>query len=479
MAGFISRFWSGFSAAREQKTAVPQPYSAQQISGAYGLFLTPQEVTPFEAWLLYKNVAPLAKVIDLIADQVASLVPLVKIDGKIVRDTEIHAFLNRPGFNRTRRRFIKELAVQYLVSGTAYTHVIGNVAHGPVAMDILKSKMVAITPGADMWPQHYMFSEGTRSIRFDRDQNARDPRWVDPSQMGEIVPIYDMDGDRRGVGLSRINAIKSDVQLRAEGIQHNASVIQNGAKIGGVLSFKEELTPEQIEDVRSQMNARHAGPQNAGKIMVTQGGASDFQALNQTMKDMDFSNLVKHVEDAMVSRYNVPVTLFRTEAQTNNNYETAWNMFYDVSVLPTFEILYAGLAQILSERLGVQIELEHDALTSPVLARQASARARELFNSRMISRNEARKEIGYEPVLGGDSIYGPMGEVPVAEDFFTDRGEGADMTAEGFHQNRNTKLPDGAPAQPQAGNGNDDGGEDDKAPPKKPAAVGKKLWLVA
>lgn len=450
MANILSRIWNGW----QTKSAVPQPISAANIgAGFFGVFLNPQEITPTQADLLWKNVSPLAKVVNLIADQVANLQPLIKVDGRVVTDTPLHALLKRPGFNRTRHRFIKELAIQYLVSGTGYAHVMGDSDRIPLALDVLKSKLVSITPGADMWPDQYMYSEGTRSITFNRNEDARDPRWLDSSGYGEIVAIYDIDGARRGVGLSRMNAIKADVELRFQGIQHNKSMLENGARMAGVLSFKSELNDEQSESVRQQFQARHAGAQNAGNTLVTSGGEASFTPLQQSAKDMDFDKLIRTVEDAIVAAYNVPVTLFRTEAQTNNNYETAWFMCYDNAILPTFQAIYSGLSQIFSERLtamnnGVPVEVEigHDALTNTVLMKQASAMARELFNARLVSRNEARKKIGMEPCLGGDTIYGPMGDVPVAEDYFTDHGVPGELTAEAFHEARNAKLPHGAPS---------------------------------
>jgi HK97 family phage portal protein len=449
MANILSRIWNGW----QTKSVVPQPVNAVVDPGLFGVFLNPQEITPFQADLLFRNVSPLAKVVNLIADQVANLQPLIKVDGQVVNDTPLHALLKRPGFNRTRHRFVKELAVQYLVTGTAYPHVMGNSDRIPLAFDVLKSKMVSITPGADMWPDQYMYAEGTRSITFKRNADARDPRWLDDSGFGEIVPIYDIDGTRRGVGLSRMNAIKADVELRFQGIQHNKAMLENGARMSGVLAFKDELNDEQKESVRQQFEGRHAGALNAGKTLITQGGDVSFTSLQASAKDMDFDKLIRTVEDAIVAAYNVPVTLFRTEAQTNNNYETAWFMCYDNAILPTFQAIYAGISQIFAERLtamnnGVPVEVEigHDALTNTVLMKQASAMARELFNARLVSRNEARKRIGMEPVLGGDTIYGPMGDTPVAEDYFTDHGTPGDLTAEAFHEARNQKLPNGAPA---------------------------------
>lgn len=421
----LSRLMSGIAArfsapAVQTKAAVAAPVSSVAGPNYFAAAVSPVEITPVLAWNYYKNVAPFAKVVDLIADSVASLTPLVQVNGAPVDQHPVANFLTRPGFNRTRRRFIKELTVQYLVTGTAYVHAIGNPAFPPVALDVLKSKFFSTYPGPDMWPDRYLYAEGTRSVSFQRNGNPRDPQWVDEhTGLAEVIAIYDMDGDRRGIGLPRLNAIRSDLELRLKGIVHNTSVLDKGARLSGLLSFKEAMNPEQEADVREMFRANAAGHSNAGSVMVTSGGSAEFTALSQSMKDMDFAKLIQIVEDAIASRYNVPVTLFRTEAQTNNNYETAWNILYDQAILPTFQIVYSAIAAMFSQRFGEAIEIVHDSLTAPILARASSARARELFAANLVSRNEARQLAGYEPALGGDVIYGPMGMVPQGEDLFT------------------------------------------------------------
>lgn len=425
MAGFFSRI---LGRKAETKAAVAAPVNGAVSPGPmFAAFMSPVEIQPWQAWQLFTNSSTFSKIVHLVADEVARLVPQVKINGEVVSDTPIHAILNHPGRGRDRKGFIKDLAVQQLVTGTAYPIVYGNPQAGDqsvIMIEVAKSHYVKPTQSTqDMWPDVYWYSEGTRSIVFNRDPfNPRDFAWRDSSGLAQLYPIYEMDGLYRGVGLSRLNAIKTDVELRIKGLIHNAAMLDNGARPSGLVSYKTELTPDQKQDARAQWQGLGAGANNAGKIVVTDGGEFDFTQLSQNMKDMDFAKLIENVEDAIASAYNVPVTLFRTTAQTNNNYATAWETFYYLAVLPVFETIYGGLARMFSERYGVDVELTHDALTNPILAKAASARARELYAAHLISRNEAREIVGYEPVLGGDTIYGSVGDVPQAEDYFTNHG---------------------------------------------------------
>lgn len=398
---------------------MPAPVNTAGMPNAvYGLFLSPLEITPRESWLLYNNVATFAKTVDLVADNVASLVPLFEIDGVQVEDDHpLHKFFKRPGFNRTRTRLIKELSTQHLVTGNGYLSVVGNPNYDPIALDVCKSIFVTNMQGPDMWPASFLYAEGTRHNFFTKE-GQRDFRWLD--QMNELVPIYAMDGYRRGVGVSKLNSIKADVELRLSGTEHNASMMQNGARPSGALSFKNSLTPEQVESVKSDLRSMSSGAPNAGKTMLFHGGESSFMEFSKSPKDMDWANLQKISDEAIIARYGVPITLYSTDAQTDNNYETAWNMFYDQAVLPEFNTIWSAIANNLSVRTGVEITVRHNTQTNNVLHKQSVGLATQLKGSNLVSTNEARLIIGKEPVIGGDVMYDSAANVPVGEDYFTD-----------------------------------------------------------
>ena len=75
-------------------------------------------------------------------------------------------------------------------------------------------------------------------------------------------------------------------------------------------------------------------------------------------------------------------------------------------------------------------------------AKAASERALRLYSGHLISRNEAREIVGFEPVLGGDTIYGSVGDVAQAEDYFTNHGindpaaRHGDNSVQAYHEAR-------------------------------------------
>tara|TARA_R110000824_G_scaffold95990_8_gene230331 strand:+ start:3223 stop:4569 length:1347 start_codon:yes stop_codon:yes gene_type:complete len=401
------------------KAAVAAPIASGSTPYHF-LAQTGREILPHEAWNLYKSVSTFAIVVDMIADQVSSMNTITEINGRPVDNHKLDEILNRPGFNRTRRHLVKELTVQHLVTGTGYVNLIGNLRHMPVAVDTYLTKHITHVEGADGWAQTLQLNEPRRSVNFERQDIGGNMRWFSKDGLNEMLCIYDMSGETKGRGLSRLQAVRADVDLKLSSLQHNVNLMNRGASLSGVLAYKEKLTPETAEAIKQDIRTSLAGAHNAGGIMVTGGGDVDFKAVTQTNKDMDWGTLVAEVNKCIVSRYNVPTTIFNSESQTFNNYEEGWIQFYHQAVLPQFKIIYGALARAASERTGERIEIKHDALSVDTLAGRAVERAVKLVSAQLITPNEGRQTIGYEPYLGGDQVLGPPGMAPLYEDYMTD-----------------------------------------------------------
>jgi HK97 family phage portal protein len=63
--------------------------------------------------------------------------------------------------------------------------------------------------------------------------------------------------------------------------------MRNGQFVGGVLKHPLKLSPEAYERLKASTTERHAGAENAGKLMILEEAMS-FEALSMTAKDMQF-----------------------------------------------------------------------------------------------------------------------------------------------------------------------------------------------
>ena len=407
------------------KAAVNAPVEASRPPPRAGALFGMQdtEMSPRQCWLYYKQNAVVAWTIDLIAVHVSSLGIKIKVNGEVVEGHEVEALLQAPGYNRTRSQFIREIAQQLQATGTGYVVSYGNPKYEPQTFDVLhtRDRIIDSKYTGDGWPTAVRFSEEARQLRFTRGE-GRDPRYFDKrDKFKELITFYEASSDCRGTGLSKLNGVRTEIEVRAMGMEHNRSLLGNGARPSAMVHFKGSLTKEQNETAREQVQNSLTGPNNTGKVGITSGGdGPEIKDLMVNNRDMDYAGLVKMVEESVFSRFGVPAALYSVDAQTHNNYAVAWHMLYDNAVLPLFDTIYTQFARHWSYRTGEQIEIVPDELSSMVLTEKAIERAVKLSEARLVTPNEARKEIGYEPFAGGDSVYDLPGMIPTYQDLYDD-----------------------------------------------------------
>src|SRR5205814_138448 len=78
-----------------------------------------------------------------------------------------------------------------------------------------------------------------------------------------------------GDGLRGQSPIRAGQQAISAGLmqdQFASSFYANGTRAGGILKYAEQLSPEVRAELREQINLIHGGPDNAGKMMILDGG---------------------------------------------------------------------------------------------------------------------------------------------------------------------------------------------------------------
>lgn len=121
----------------------------------------------------------------------------------------------------------------------------------------------------------------------------------------------------RSVSLVHNNAFG----LGIKAAEYAKTYFEKGAAVGGLITFPNNLTPEQRAIVDRKKIDRHAGALNAGSIMVLDGGA-DFKAIQagpENSKVIDFANL-STVEVSQI--FKVPLHLLsQLDRSTFSNME--------------------------------------------------------------------------------------------------------------------------------------------------------------
>ena len=163
------------------------------------------------------------------------------------------------------------------------------------------------------------------------------------------------------------------------------------------------------------------GAENAGKINFMPF-ALKWQAISESIKDMDFKTLKVMTEQAIYKAFKIPLSFATEEASTMNNKEIARLDLYDNAIIPLARRFYGFMGEKLLPRYpdGENLELKIDEGAIPVLARRKIVETKEKKELGAVSSNEIRAEIGKEGIgAEGDIIYQPSNLVQIGTDEFT------------------------------------------------------------
>lgn len=371
-------------------------------------------ISPRSAMNHYSTNAVLATVVDRIASAVAQIDPVVVSRGNIIEGHPIERLLDEPGFGRTRRQFIQSLAVHYLVAGNAFPILIGNTRTIPVGLDYASPVNIELLDGPDGHLIEVQHFDRQRQQMFRRDGRSWRFLFGNFAEVGQVVEIQD---DENLWGRSRLSAIRSDVRQRTKGAQHNEAMLSNGASPSLLISYADGMTGDQAAIIKEKIEATMTGPENAGRVIVSSGGAFEAKPISLTNRDMDYAGLMSMIAEAIYARYGIPLPLVSATRQTFSNYSEAIRAVYQDAVLPAFGAIYDELSRMLMPRYGDdESYLTYDKRTIDVLYDAAIDRAVKVRKEGLLTINEARATIGEAPIAGGDLIYGPSSLAPLAED---------------------------------------------------------------
>ena len=280
------------------------------------------------------------------------------------------------------------------------------------------------TPPTELYnlrPDRMKIRSGTRSM----------PVAYDYMLKGQIVESYIVDQATGGskvkhiklfnplddyYGMSPMQASSVDIDQHNLANKHNVNLLQNGARPSGAVIFnpKDEtgghvqLSDVQRNQLMNDVNQRFSGTGNAGKPMLLEGDF-EWKEMGLSPKDMDFIQLKNMSAKDIALVYGVPSQLIGIpDSQTYSNFAEAKLALYNETIIPLLDRIQGDLNEWLVPMFNEQgLELRYDIDSIPAMAEQR----KRVFESvsagvkeGILTRNEAREQLGYEPIEGADSL---------------------------------------------------------------------------
>jgi HK97 family phage portal protein len=363
----------------------------------------------------YENNAIAFRCINEIS-QGAAGVKLKLFRGKLtVDDHPILDLLERPSPTKGYVELFESLYSFLLLSGNSY--LIGSGGEGPPKeLYCLRPDRVKIVPGQMSLPLSYDYTINGKVVsQYEVDQTTGESA---VKHFKLFHPKHDH------LGLSPLVSAATNIDSHNLTNVHNVSLLQNGARPSGAVIFKPkdetgssvQLSDSQRAQIIKDMESRFAGTGNAGRPMLLEGDFS-FQQMGMSPKDMDFSVLKKMSAIDIALCFGVPAQLVGIpDAQTYNNMPEARLALYEETIIPILRRIQSDLNEWLTPKFGDGLRLEYDIDSIPAMAESRKRVFESVVsgvNAGILTRNEAREKLGFDPIKGGDALFIPATMMPI------------------------------------------------------------------
>lgn len=232
-----------------------------------------------------------------------------------------------------------------------------------------------------------------------------------PEEVVYIRRIDPLDPYTGGYSPAMAGAVSIDTWENAS--NWNKNFFKNSAIPEGVLKTDQSLTETQLKQLKEAWESEYGGVANAKRTAILQKGLS-YEQIQVSPKDMDFVNLKQSSRDEILAMYRVPRTVVGITDDVNRaNAETTDYVFSKRVVAPRMQKFVNALNEFYLPKFNMHGSYEFDFIDPTPQDQQSTFTNNQIgIQSGFMTQNEARAEIGLDPVKGGDTLYIPFNFMP-------------------------------------------------------------------
>ena len=329
----------------------------------------------------------------------------VKPNGDELTDHPLLQLIENPNPMQSRYEFLQALVGFYRISGNGYIERV-IVSGKPKELYALRSDRMKIRPSKTGIPKGYEYRVGQNTHEWECD-----PR----TGISDIRHLKDFNPLDDWYGMSPIEAGAYAADQHNETMKHIQALIQNGAAPSGAMETAGELTDEQFNRLKAEIDEKYTGAKNAGRPMLLEGGMKWVQMGLSPVQMAIIETKYSAARDISLALGVPPLLLNIPGDSTYSNYKEARLAFYEETIIPLANMIRDELNGWLGPYFeGVRLELDLDQI--PAIAEKR----RELWDmadkANDLTINERRAMKGYDEVEGGDQVYINAGMVPLSFD---------------------------------------------------------------
>ena len=268
-------------------------------------------------------------------------------------DTAITRLLDMPNPDQSGPELWESLYGYLQLAGNAYLEL-ASLADEPRALHLLRPDRMRVLAGPTGWPDGWEYAAAGRKRRFQRDRvSGRSPVFH--------IRLFHPGDDH--YGLSPLEAVGRALDLHTAGSDWARALLDNAARPSGALVFKGEngqLSPDQFERLKAELEASHTGAANAGRPLLLEGGL-DWTPMALSPAEMDFTTARREAAREIALGLGVPPLLLGLPGDnTHANYAEANAAFLRQTVRPLVMKMARALSVWLRPWSAPDLEIRPD-----------------------------------------------------------------------------------------------------------------------
>lgn len=215
----------------------------------------------------------------------------------------------------------------------------------------------------------------------------------------EVFYFRDVSSESIYRGASRLEAAERSVKILYSMQQFQEQFFDNGAVFGLVLTSENTLSQIAKERTIQYWLQKYSSKNGGKKPIILDSGLKPHNISDTNFKEMDFDLSIKTHSEKIMTAVGVPPILLM--GGNNANISPNLRLFYLETVIPAVRKYVSSIERY----FGYDVE----PITSNVSALQPELKDiaqyhASLVNGGVITPNEARKELRYDPIQGHDTL---------------------------------------------------------------------------
>lgn len=200
-------------------------------------------------------------------------------------------------------------------------------------------------------------------------------------------------------GVSRLKPAVRTMELMANMRSFQDNFFKNGAVPGLVLKSPNTLSEKIKERMLQSWSIRYRPDSGGRRPLILDGGIEVDKISNVNFRELDFTNAITENEKIILKAIGVPPILL--DSGNNANIRPNMRLYYLETVLPIVRKMNFAFSRYFG------FVIREDVTGIPALQpelRDQSQYYQSLVNAGILSPNEARSQLGYDPIEGQDEL---------------------------------------------------------------------------